>query len=98
MPCIVLDVTLIEEADGSCILATHIEVMASFSSLVATHVDSVPMAFMMSLRVGSGSSSVMNPSSDDAGSGCVWAFFLFLILTPFWGVLHCLSSCGAIVE
>ena len=60
-----------------------IAAMASLCSLAATHDDSVPMAFMMSPSVGCDSSSVTNPSSDDAGSGGGWDFFLFLVCSPF---------------
>ena len=38
--------------------------LASLSSLMATHVDKVLMADMKSLSVGSGSSSVINPSDE----------------------------------
>ena len=67
-------------------------------SLASTCDESVLMAFMISLWVGCDLSSVINLSSDDAGSSGSWAFFLFLVLIPFLGLLCCLLSLGTVVE
>ena len=64
----------------------------------ARHVESVPMADMMSLKVGCGSSSVTNPSSYEARSDGGYAFFLFFVLSLFLGVMRCLFVFGVIVE
>ena len=68
--CRVLDeVPLTKVAAGCNISALEVEVLAILFSLAGTFVARyVPIAFIMSLRVGSDSSSVTKTSSDDAGS------------------------------
>ena len=65
---------------------------------MATGIEIVPMADILSLSVGSGLLSVTNPSSDEGGAGGSWVFFFFFLLSPFFGVLRCLSEFGTIVE
>ena len=75
--------TLIVVAAGCKISAIEVEAMAILCSLAATWVESVLMAFIICLRVGSDSSSVIKPSSENARSVSGWAFFLFLIFSLF---------------
>ena len=87
--CIVLDEvsmeTLISVAAGCSISAIEVESVAHLCSLLVTCVDSVTIAFMMSLRVGSDSFSIIS-SSDDAGPSGGLAFFLFLVFSSILGV------------
>ena len=66
-------VTLSVGGAASCV---DLEEAESFSSVAVTLVVRVPRAFIMSLKVGSDSSS-------DKRSGGGWALLLILVVSPF---------------